>query len=147
MTNKPKQIGTAGETGVVRACQTRGFPHAERRALHGNQDLGDVLLCPGIILEVKSGKAAQAASDAQIAAWMDETETERENAQAAYGFLITARPGFSPMRAQHWWAHTDFKALVGLLMSDEGVPEVPARLELRHLLRILTTYGWGEVSE
>lgn len=146
MTNRPKAIGTAAETGVVRACRTRGFTGAERRALHGNQDLGDILLCPGIILEVKAGKAAQQASDTKITAWLTETETERDNARAAYGFLITARPGFSPARAQHWWAHTSLPTIASLY-GAVSVPDVPVRLELRHMLRILTTCGWGEPED
>jgi hypothetical protein len=56
MTNRSKNIGTAAETAVVKAARAYGFPGAERRALHGSTDLGDILLCPGVIVEVKAGK-------------------------------------------------------------------------------------------
>ena len=39
MTNRPKAIGTAAETAVVRYLAAHGFPAAERRALHGARDL------------------------------------------------------------------------------------------------------------
>ena len=35
MSRRPRDIGTAAETAVVRHLQTSGFPLAERRALHG----------------------------------------------------------------------------------------------------------------
>ena len=41
MTNRPKAIGTAAETAVVRYLAAHGFPAAERRALHGATDLGE----------------------------------------------------------------------------------------------------------
>ena len=50
--NKPKRIGTAAETAVTRYARTAGFPLAERRALAGGADLGDILLAPGVIVGV-----------------------------------------------------------------------------------------------
>src|SRR5690606_5416001 len=88
MTNRPKQIGTKAETAVTRAAQTRGFPHAERRALRGRNDVGDVLLCPGVVVEVKGGDMARRASDALVAKWLLETERERINAGAEHAFLV-----------------------------------------------------------
>ena len=46
MTNRPKAIGTAAETAVVRYLAAHGFPAAERRALHGATDLGDITGTP-----------------------------------------------------------------------------------------------------
>lgn len=48
MTNRPKAIGTAAETAVVRYLAAHGFPAAERRALHGATDLGDITGTPGL---------------------------------------------------------------------------------------------------
>lgn len=45
MTNRPKAIGTAAETAVVRYLAAHGFPAAERRALHGATDHGGAR-CP-----------------------------------------------------------------------------------------------------
>src|SRR5690606_39625587 len=93
MVNKPKQIGTAVETAIVRAARTRGFPNADRLTLTGATDRGDIGLCPGVIIEAKGGQQAKTASDALIAKWLTETETERQNAGAAIAFLVTQRPG------------------------------------------------------
>ena len=51
MTNRPKAIGTAAETAVVRYLAAHGFPAAERRALHGATDLGDITGTPQIVWE------------------------------------------------------------------------------------------------
>ena len=37
MSRRPRDIGTAAETAVVRHLQANGFPLAERRALHGTK--------------------------------------------------------------------------------------------------------------
>ena len=55
MTNRPKAIGTAAETAVVRYLAAHGFPNAERRALHGATDLGDITGTPSLCWEVKGG--------------------------------------------------------------------------------------------
>lgn len=104
MVNRPKAIGTAGETAAVRHAVPNGFPGAERLALHGTLDEGDAALCPGAGLEVKSGKAAETASDAQIAAWMAETETERINRRADVMLLVLKRKGKGHANAGQWWA-------------------------------------------
>lgn len=104
MTNKPKNIGTAAESAVVKALRKHGFPHAERRALAGVLDLGDITGCPGIVWEVKGGEAAKSASDAQVEAWLDETERERQNAGAQVGILVLQRRGIGHDNAHRWWA-------------------------------------------
>ena len=144
--SRSKDIGTKAETAVVKALRTHGFPGAERRALHGSQDLGDVLAAPGIIMEVKGGKAAEEASQKQVDAWMAETERERQNAHAFYGFLITKRKGYGPDRAQHWWAHVafDIAAELGCGKRPEFWTNFSVRMELRHLLYLLNGAGWGD---
>ena len=62
MTGRPKDIGTAAETAVVRFLRDNGFPLAERRALHGSTDRGDITGTPGLVWEVKGGDAAKTAS-------------------------------------------------------------------------------------
>lgn len=108
MTARPKDIGTAGETAVVRALRELGFPYAERRALAGARDLGDITGTPGIVWEVKAGNAAKTASDGQVAKWLDETERERINAGAQYGVLVLARSGIGAANASRWWAIVRF---------------------------------------
>jgi len=105
VTNRPKAIGTAGETAVVRYARTDGFPGAERLALHGTLDEGDAAFCPGVGAEVKAGKAAENASDAQISAWLAEAEAERINRRADVMLLVLKRKGKGAANAASWWAH------------------------------------------
>lgn len=152
--NKPKAIGTAAETAVVRASRRLGFPHAERVVLHGNLDQGDVRLTPGltagVIVEVKGGNAARDASDLQILSWLDETETERTNAHADTAFLVTQRRGVGPARADQWWAHMHVRQLLDL--RGVTLPVIPAddavvRMTLAGALAQLRASGYGEPLE
>ena len=142
--NKPKAIGTADESAVVRALHRLGFPQAERRALRGHKDAGDILVCPGIIAESKGGAAGRKASDGQILAWLAETEDERVNAGAAIGFLITPRNGVGPANAQHWWVHVWLSTLLELHDHVDPWHDPPVRLRLNDWAFILRRAGYGE---
>jgi hypothetical protein len=96
VTNKPKAIGTRGETAIVNVLRAHGFGGAERRALAGSNDLGDILICPGVIAEVKWGKHAKTASLVDVSRWLRETERERANAGAHLGAA-----GHSAQRHRH----------------------------------------------
>lgn len=48
-----KDKGTRAETAVVRLAQEMGWPYAERRALQGGKDRGDVAGLLGVTLQVK----------------------------------------------------------------------------------------------
>jgi len=100
---RSKDIGTRGESQTVKFLIESGFPFAERRALHGSTDLGDITGTPGIVWEVKAGAAAMDASDNQVIAWLVETETERVNAKADLGILVVQRRRKNP---RYWWAVT-----------------------------------------
>jgi hypothetical protein len=145
--NKPKAIGTKAETAVARWLQSAGFPHAERRALRGIEDAGDITGCPGICVEVKGGEAARAASDAQIGAWLAETETERLNARAVIGLLVMQRRGVGPANAGRWWAIMPAAQLCDLAGSDMlgRFPEpAPVRMLLADVVAILRWAGYGQ---
>ena len=153
--NKPKQIGTAAETAVVRYVQTAGFPGAERLALHGNLDEGDATLCPGIGAEVKAGKAAETASDAQINAWLAEAEQERVNRRADVMLLVLKRKGKGPANAGLWWCHLPGWAYVFLAHEPrwpgsanahaDRYPELPAvRITLAEACQLLRRAGYGD---
>jgi hypothetical protein len=105
MVNRPKQIGTTAETATVRYVNLNGFPGAERLALKGNLDEGDLSFCPGVIGEVKGGKAAESASDMQATKWLVETEIERGNRGADVAVLIRKRKGKGAASAGLWWAY------------------------------------------
>ena len=111
MANPSKNKGTAAETAVVKYAWSQGFVNAERIALAGANDQGDVVLMrnPKIILEVKAGKSAQTASLGQISKWLDDTRRERDNANAKHGFLIVQRQGFGNGRVANWecWTLSD----------------------------------------
>lgn len=139
MVNKPKAIGTSAESAVVRVLRAHGFPHAERRALAGVHDLGDITGCPGICWEVKGGEAAKNASDAQIAAWMVETDVEVANASAHVGVLVVQRRGVGPANAHRWWAVVRADAWI---LNAPGA--FPVRMVLGDACLMLRAIGYGE---
>ena len=85
--SKNKAKGTSFETDIVRFLVDNGFPHAERRALAGQADLGDILTGPSLVWECKNHKTLK------FSEWLEETETERQNANADYGVLVAKRRG------------------------------------------------------
>lgn len=148
MVNRPKNIGTATETAVVRYARYSGFLLAERRALAGSNDLGDILLCPHVIVEVKGGKAAETASDAQILAWLAETETERRNADADVALLVTKRKAHGLANPQGWWTHWRLGHLAQLRdypldLSETLADEAVVRMTLASALAQLRAAGYG----
>jgi hypothetical protein len=148
--NRAKAIGTAAETAVVRAARARGFPWADRYALHGRADIGDVFLCPGVIVEVKGGEWAKKASDSLIDDWLNETERERINAGAAVGFLVVQRAAVGLANAQRWSSWWRLHHLMDL-MPSQGIPaelyDQPVRISLGGALDILRRAGYGEPLE
>ena len=146
-----KSIGTPCETGVVNFLKAHGFPHAERRALTGTLDKGDIAGCIGICIEVKGGRAAEDASDGQIEKWLAETERERVNANADIGILVVKRRGISRTRAGEWWAVVDLGVLADLIYEPEnGIKpftrffNTPARIHLATAVELLRDCGYGD---
>lgn len=103
--NRPKDIGTRAETLVARHARLNGFGGADRLTLTGRHDRGDIGFCPGVVGEVKAGRAAETASDALIGLWLAETELERVNAGADIALLITKRAGCGAGKVGQWWTH------------------------------------------
>ena len=68
-----KRKGTAAESAVVAYLRDRGAIHAERRALAGANDRGDVAGIPGVCIEVKSHARID------LASFVDEAERESWN--------------------------------------------------------------------
>ena len=154
MVNKSKSTGTAGESAVVKAARTRGFPHAERVVLHGSSDRGDIRLTPGltagVIVEVKAGEAARRASDQKVAKWLLETETERKNAGADIALLVTARPGIGLPNAHRWACHMWTSTFLTLIEADHLTvpnPHAPIRMTLDSALVLLRARGYGNQPE
>lgn len=83
--SKSKAKGTTAEREVVRYLQ-QWWPAAERRALSGNKDKGDVAGIPDVCIEIKAAKTQL------LAAWRRETWTEMRNAGATACVLVVKRP-------------------------------------------------------
>lgn len=104
-----RRKGTAAESALVGYLQAHGWPFAERRALAGGKDKGDVVGTVGICWEQKS------AVRICIPEWMRETETERVNAAADFGVLVIKPRGVGETRVGQWAALLPLEAVVELL--------------------------------
>lgn len=98
MVNRPKMKGTSAETAVVSFLRKNGWPHAERLALQGKLDKGDITGSPGLVWEVKNYAVPH------WPAWLREAEIERVNAAAAFGIVVAKPPGVGVTRVGDWWA-------------------------------------------
>jgi hypothetical protein len=90
--NRSKAKGTAAETAVVRYLLDKDWPEAERLALRGSLDVGDVRWTKRVHLEVKAGEAAHKASWQQCMAWLREADIESVNAGVPC-YLVVKRKG------------------------------------------------------
>lgn len=154
VTNRSKAIGTQAESAVVALLRENGWPHAERRALAGQLDLGDVTGCVGLVFECKGGEAARRALNqpALIASWLAETEQERRNAHADIGVLVIVRGGFGVRNVGKWWAVIPHRLIADLGRGrtiTNGYPAwiAPAFMELASLLPLLRVAGYGTPLE
>lgn len=106
---RQKAIGTRAETEVVRYFQAHGW-NAERIALHGKDDCGDVKISTEFyapaILEVKAGKQTWNYNRAQLIKWLAETKREIANSGMA-GYLVIRRYQRSIDDAEVWWQEWD----------------------------------------
>lgn len=86
--NPSKQKGTKAEGQAVLFLR-RWWPTAERRALSGSQDKGDVSGTSPFVIEVKHHKAWR------VFAWLDELKVEQKNAGEPHGIILARRPNHS----------------------------------------------------
>lgn len=111
MVNPSKAKGTAAESQVVHYLKAAGWYHAERRALHGNVDKGDVAGIPGCVVEIKDHKV----SSLNFGAYVDEANLEKANAKADVGVAWVKRRGKTdPGR---WIVAMDGEQFVALLKA------------------------------
>lgn len=91
MSNPSKKKGTAAETKVVRYLATFGI-EAERRALAGSEDVGDIKMIwnksEEFTLEVKAGKQTANPSRSQLEEWLRQAEVEGKNAGCRSALVI-----------------------------------------------------------
>lgn len=139
--NKPKNIGTAAETAVVRFLLSLGYDTTTvmRKTLAGASDVGDVWCHHAdgtIIFEVKGGEAARTASHAQIEAWLAEAAREKANAALdtrVTPVLVTQRRGVGVGRAGDWTLWIDSNDLLGSVLGQERA-SFPISMKLRDFM-------------
>lgn len=101
-----RRKGTRFESELVAFLTANGWPHAERRALRGVDDRGDVVGAGPIVWEAKACKSID------LAGFTDETECERRNADADLGVLVVKRRQRS---TGHAYAVVPLEAMAKLL--------------------------------
>jgi hypothetical protein len=115
--SKSKQKGTLAETAVVELLK-EVWPMAERRALSGINDKGDIAGIPKIVIEVKNQKSYK------IPEWLNETKVEKANSDADLGVLVIKPNGVGVSRVSDWWAVLPLRDLISLLQKagyDQGL--------------------------
>lgn len=98
MVNKSKAKGTMAESAVVSFLRTQGFPYAERLALQGGKDRGDITGIPGICIEVKNE------NEYTFSSWMNECVVETENSRADFGMVMAKPRLVGTTRTAQWYA-------------------------------------------
>ena len=125
-------MGTEVETASVRHLAINGFPRAERVALAGANDRGDVRLRidPVIVAECK-----RAQRGVLLTPWMKELDTEAYNSGARYGLLIAKQRGAGERSVGRWftamreWHYRDLVNHVTLLQPSVD----PMLMQLQNL--------------
>lgn len=79
--------GTAWETALVGYLRECGWVNAERRALHGSNDRGDIAGIIGVTIEAKSARAFTPGP------WLDELAREVQNDRSDFGVVWVKRRG------------------------------------------------------
>ena len=117
--SKSKAKGTAAETAVVRYLREQGFEQAERRALHGTADRGDIAGVVGTVIEVKN------CARMELAGWLAEAAAEADNDGARLGVVWHKRRGKgSP---GDWFVTMDGATFVRMLREYLGIEAPPRR--------------------
>ncbi len=138
--NRPKAKGTRAESAVAKHFRAAGIP-ADRTALAGNQDRGDLWVCGGrMVVEVKS--RAGLPSHAEIHRWYGEMTAEAERVpQCDIGVLIVKRPGSA--RVGQWWAWFDHDEWMWVSHGIDWTRPYPICLTVETLTDQLVRLGWA----
>lgn len=135
MSTKSKARGTDTETKVVRYLIENGFPKAERRALKGVEDQGDVTGIEGLCIEIKGDRSNK------VSAWKAETVKEAAHARAGM-YLLVVRVDYKPV--ERWEVHIPWN-LLGAEYPVFGGPVEDwqwVRMDLRLAAFLLRTQGY-----
>lgn len=115
--SRSRAKGTAWESAIVDYLRGNGVPHAERRALGGSRDRGDIAGIPSVVTEAKS------ASRLELASWLAEAEAERINDGADIAVVWVKRRGKTS--AGQGYVVMTGETLVALLRSAGYIPAAP----------------------
>lgn len=111
--NRSKRVGTEAESAVRDYLKSVGYLHAERLALSGSKDRGDITgVDPRVVIEVKRTK------ELTPGPWIKEANVERDNAGAEVGVVWAKRRGFSSPK--DWFVMMDGETFVRLLKEMTG---------------------------
>jgi hypothetical protein len=93
VSNPSKRKGTLFEVAVVEFLRENGFPHAERRALRGVNDAGDIAGVVGWTIEAKNHKAMD------LGDWCKQAAAEAVNAGGSRWAVVHKRRQHSTAEA------------------------------------------------
>lgn len=112
--SRAKDWGTEVETASVRWLLDNGFKQAERLALAGAADRGDVRLqtLPTVIAECK-----RAQRGVKLTPWMRELAVEMKNAGAETGLLIAKQKGVGDKNVARWVSAMWYDDFLPLFMT------------------------------
>jgi hypothetical protein len=113
--SRSRAKGTSWESAIVDYLRANGVPHAERRALGGAKDRGDIAGVPGVVFEAKS------AARVELGPWLTEAEAERANDGADLAVVWHKRRGKAS--AGDAYVTMSGATLVGLLRAAGYIPE------------------------
>jgi len=137
MTNPSKNKGTFNEKRVREYLRAEGFPYAERRALNGSTDLGDITgVHPGLVIEVKAVKGVRTCRTD----WLDEVDAEMRNAGAEVGVCFWKKDGASD--PADWWVSMRQPSWAVLFpVTGVGDPEIAFTVDGRTFVWLLRRWA------
>jgi hypothetical protein len=108
-------------------------------------DGGDIDGTIGLCWQSKSLRPADRA-EREVPGWLLEVEQQRAQSGADIGLLVVRRWGTTDVG--RWWCFLDTVDLVqatgGLVAALPADVVMPVRLELRHAVTLLHTWGYGD---
>ncbi len=143
MSNPSKAKGTFVESATVKEFLSHGI-HAQRTALAGSQDVGDIHVRHGqMVIECKGGEAAHSASWNLLAAWWLETEAEAARVpECDLAVLVVKRRGSGKSRDWRAFVRID-EYLYATKAMEVYAPRV-VEMPLGGLIADLVAAGWGQ---
>jgi hypothetical protein len=113
--SRSRAKGTAAESQVVAYLQSMGFPKAERRALHGVNDRGDVTGIPSTVIQVKNW------DQMELGQWVNQAIRQRDTDGAAWGVVWHKRKKYQ--FPGQWYVTMTGADFVALLRSALGIED------------------------